>query len=156
MTTTTHTTALEDIERQLRTEAEVLHEADLWSLAYLYQQLAHVVDFTRRCTLESASSHYRADKAGQLARAAISVSAAALGNYAEATGEADPDDAVGSIDELHELAGDVVALLRNQSWRVAKAHPVYRSDVDEFRKVLARLAGLHAELDLIALADPVE
>lgn len=148
--------ALEEVERSLRAEAEAIHETERYSLAFVFEQLAHVADYTRRCALDSASPHYRADKAGQLVAAAIRVSAAALGNFAEATGDADPDNAVGSIDELHELAADLVVLLRSQSWRVAQARPVYRSEVDELRKVLARLAGLHAGLDLIALPDPVE
>lgn len=107
--------------RQQRAAAQRLEaegNAAMITVLRILDPLEDIVDHARRIDLETASDHYRAEKAGPLLTAAVRLQRNALVNYA---GGDDCPPAV--FEQLHALASDLINTIdqvRLQMWEVAR------------------------------------
>lgn len=94
---------------------------DVAALLEILVPLEDLVDHAQRIDLDTATEHYRADKAGPLVEAAIRLQRGALCVYAESILPA--DEAVVARELIFDLSSDLIDRareLRSRMWEVAR------------------------------------
>lgn len=96
---------------------------DMAALLAVLVPLEDVVDHARRVDLDTASEHYRADKAGALLRAAVRLQRNTLLEYARSLQDPDFDAGGATGERLASLASDLIDQVDqtvSMMWEVAR------------------------------------
>jgi hypothetical protein len=137
----------------LRMLYRIADDAGDWQERKLLGPLHDVADMVCRIGENTASDHYRADKAGPLVTAALKVRCAALERYA---GVEEDDQDLAKVLRLEEALDDGISRVM---WVLARrkcggSGDLWRSDVDDLRFALRGLSGWVEKIAGTAVADP--
>lgn len=150
-----------DVARQdLARRVQALDDSPRWQERAILSSLATVADMVCRIGDHDHSTHYRADKSGDLVTAALRVELESLRAYAE-TDDRFEDAADRQLNAAAEVLESVAGAVRLVLWTVARQSngqgaEMYRSDADQIRSAVAALDRWAKSVCAGAVPDPVD